>query len=372
GTRMISLKALEQQIIEYRNEGKPLPPSVMFMAGLQRIEYVIVSPDTGDIIVAGPGEGFKTNGDGLVVGAQNGMPVIHLEDFLVAMRHVQQARTGHGISVSIDPTETGTANIRKVMKQLRPSTFDENSIRAIEEAGGAQMITLTGVPKDSRFSNVLVSADYKMKRLAMGFEESPEYLPNIFTLAERKNSRTKSMSPRFWMETSYEPMSVSEDKLVWKLNGQGVCTKTQEEVMLKSGEKKIKRNKLAETWAETMTEKYESLCRDEPIFQELRNLMDLSVVAAVIEREHMLAKVGLDLPAIKGMDQISLPKWNVPQNVPTQCSYAFMPRLMVTASGGVTVDSWAVAAKTNVDSKLNMFGETAIENQSNRWWWNAN
>lgn len=375
GLRMVSLKALEQAMMECKNSGKPFPSSIKFMAGLQRIEYVMVSKENDDVILAGPAEGLKTDANGNVVGATSGMPAIRLEDFLVAMRYVDQARQGYGITVSIDPTEEGIQNVRKLMRNYTVGSFNNNSAKALEDACGPQNITLTGVPKDSRFSQVLVSADYKMKRLAMGLDPAPEFLPNILAMAKRNNSRFNNMSPRFWMETSYDSVSVSDDKTVWKLNGQGVCTKTQEEFAnQQQGDKakKVKPNKLAKKWADTMTEKYDSLAKAEPIFRELRNLMDMSVVAAIVSRERLLQKASLNLPAIKGLDTVSTPNWNVPQTVPTQCSFARMTRsLIVTTSGGVTVDSWAVAADTKTDAALNKYTQLASTTKANRWWWNA-
>ena len=323
------------------------------------------------MIIAGPGEGFKTTADGRVVGKDSGMPVIQLEDFLVAMRYVNNARQGHGISVSIDPTEEGVRNVSRLMRNYTVSSFNRDSAKQLEEACGAQNISLTGVPKSSRYSQVLVAADYKMKRLAMGLEEAPEFLPSLLAMAQARNSRFKSMSPRFWMETSYEPVAVNKDETIWKINGQGVCAKTEEEHLQNDGIRKAaKPNKLAKKWADEMTENYEKLSTVEPVFRELRNLMDLSVAAAIIEGEQLLQSVGLNTVAIKGLETVSIPELNVPKTVPTQCSYARMTRsLMVTTSGGVTINSWAVAANKQVDASLAVNVDAG---GAQNWWWNAN
>ena len=374
GLRMISLKALERKMLECKNNGTAFPPELLYMAGLQRIEYVLITPEKDDIIIAGPGEGFTTNAAGNVVGARSGMPVIHLQDFLIAMRYVDSARQGYGISVSIDPTEAGIHRIQQVMRRLTAGNFDEHAARALEEAGGPQVISLTGVPKDSRFSQVLVSADYKMKRLAMGLEESPDFLPSILAMAQRKDSNFRKMTPRFWMACNYQPVAVSDDKTIWKLNGQGVRAETEEEFLQKDGTRSVEKpHKLARKWADTMTSQFDELSQVQPVFRELRNMMDLSVVAAIISREKLLQKTNLDIPAIQGLDTIATPKFNVPKSVPTQCSFARLSRsMMVTTSGGVTIDSWSVASNTATDSKLSSFAEKAISGRSDNWWWNAN
>jgi hypothetical protein len=370
GLRMISLRGLEKKIAEHKAAGDQFPPELLYMAGLQRIEYVIVSPETNDLIIAGPGEGITTNKQGQVVGSVSGMPPIHLEDFLVALRHVNDARSGYGISVSIDPTEEGLQRVNRLMRQLDSRNFGTETARALEEAGGPQQITLTGVPKESRFAQVLVSADYKMKRLAMGFEPAPEYLPSILAMAQSKNRMLRTSSPRFWMETFYQPVSVSSDKNVWKLNGQAIRTKTAEE---DSAGGDVQPSKLAKSWADAMTENFEPLCNVQPVFRELRNLFDVSVIAAIIAREKLLDRVNLDLPAIAGTEMVSTPNWNVPKSVPTQCSFARLAgALLITTSGGVTLDSWAVAGITSLEPKLNGFADEVLVNRPDRWWWNSN
>ena len=88
--RMISLKGLDQKIREYAAKGERLPAEIQYLAGLQRIEFVISSPEAGDVILAGPGEGWEINAVGEVVGKSTGMPVLRLEDLLVAFRSREQ------------------------------------------------------------------------------------------------------------------------------------------------------------------------------------------------------------------------------------------------------------------------------------------
>ena len=374
GLRAVSLRALNNELVKYKNANQPLPISVNYMAGLQRIEYVMLTED--DIILAGPAEGLKTDADGNVVGEKSGMPALNIQDFLVAMRYVDRARTGHGISVSIDPTEEGVRNLNRLMKNITPSGFTAESARILEEACGPQKISLSGVPKDSRFAQILVSADYKMKRLAMGLQQTPDFLPSIMEMAQRRNSTARQMTPRFWMECNYEPVAVNEEKTIWNISGQGVRARTEDEVRHQNGQiqgSRNKPNKLAKRWADQMTERYEDLSQKEPVFRELRNLMDLSVVAAIIAKERLMDKADISAPAITGTETISLPKWNVPQTVPSQCSFMHMQRsLMVTTSGGVIVNSWAVAGNTVASSKLNSLNEKTLNSQGDRWWWNAN
>ncbi len=374
--RLVSLRGLEAAIVAARDAGQPLSPEVRFMAGLQRIEYVILAPESNDIIIGGPAEGLKVNADGSVVGSVTGAPAIHLEDFLSAIRSSEAARTGYGISVSIDPTETGTQAYQKLMQTIRTQnvSFRPEMSREIERTMGDHLVSLTGVPEDSRFAQVLVAADYKMKRLSMGFEKSPvDGMPSVMEMAAAKKADMTNAAPRFWMECNYQPVAKSEDAKVWQIRGQAVKAMTEESRFDKDGKRTLtgKKNAFATKWADSMTEKFEELSQKEPSFRELRNVMDMSVIAAIIDRENLLEKAQLEIPAILGQSDLQTPSWNVPQKVPTQCSYIHSGKAwLISASGGVQLDPWGVAQNEEVVPQLNEMAQHKSAGAT-QWWWNA-
>ncbi len=371
--RMVSLKSLDRQIQNCVRDGKEIPVEVQFMAGLQRVEYLIVDQENNDIVLAGPGEGLKTDAYGNVVGEKSGTPAIHLEDFLTAMRTANSARTGQGISVSMDPTAEGVRNLQYFYDQ---HSFSPQLVNQVEQAMGAHTITLTGVPKDSRYSQVLVAADHRMKRLAMGLEHSnAQELPSILEMAEKANARRMRGAPRMWMECNYQSVAKDEAGMIFEIRGQGVKVLTENAFFDRQGKSRVQRkqNKFAEKWANNLTERFEEVSEVEPVFRDLRNLMDLSVISAIIAKNRMLEKMNLDLAAITD-DLVQMPSRPVPSSVPTECSYVNIKgNYVVTASGGVQVDSWAVAGNTQVDPELIKTSTLALaSHDTNRWWWNAN
>ena len=379
GRRLISVRGLEAAIKSAADAGQPVPADVEFLAGMQRIEYIIVSPETNDVILAGYGEGWKADNSGNVVGVKSGQPVLKLEDFLVAMRTVDKARQDEGISVSIDPTETGVQQIQKYFQSLRTQnvSFNPSMATDVQQAMGSHNISLTGVPTDSRYAQILVAADYKMKRLSMGLEVSPiADFPSILEMAQKKDANNiGSMAPRFWMECCYEPIARNDEGTVWQLRGPGVKTLTEESYFDRDGKRSSagKSNKFAIQWAKVMSERFDELSAAEPVFRELRNVMDMSVVAALIAKEGLLAKANLSIPNIGGQNsEITTPVWQSPKTIPTSCSFVHTSRSwIVTASGGVQVDSWAIANNTQTVADL-ATQAGSITNNTNRWWWNAN
>lgn len=77
--RKISLRALEAALQAARDSGKDLPDEIRYLAGIQLIQYVFVLPEENDIVLAGPGEGWKVQDNGYVVGVTTGLPVIRLD-----------------------------------------------------------------------------------------------------------------------------------------------------------------------------------------------------------------------------------------------------------------------------------------------------
>ena len=169
--RKVSLRHLETAVEEFTKTGKPLPQDIKFLGGLQQVRYVLVYPEQKDIVLVGPGEGWKVEPRrGYIVGVKSGRPVLQLDDLAVALRTAQQAAHG-GITCSIDPTAEGLRQLQSYVRTLH--TIADTTKDNLEQTLGRQRITFSGVPATSHFARVLVSADYHMKRLAMGFEKSP-------------------------------------------------------------------------------------------------------------------------------------------------------------------------------------------------------
>ena len=81
--RKISLNRLEQEIINHQNT---LTDEMRNLAGLLRVRYIFYYPESKDIVLAGPAEGWATDVTGRIVGISSGRPVVQLQDLVVALR----------------------------------------------------------------------------------------------------------------------------------------------------------------------------------------------------------------------------------------------------------------------------------------------
>ena len=367
--RMVSLRRLEEAIAAQLKNFQPLTDEMKYLGGLQRVGYVFVVPEQKDIILAGPGEALRIDARGTVVGETSGLPVLQLDDLLVALRSADAARNG-GISCSIDPTPEGLARYQRFMKTQ--TVITQQTVAGVEEALGPQMITVKGVPETSRFATVMVSADYRMKRIAMGLDPSPvKGLPNFLEMMPA-NSRKVEM-PRWWMAPHYEPMLKDADGLSWQIRGQGVMCMTEEEVLTASGEKQKtgRTGTPAHRWAEMMTAKFSELAAKEPVFAELRNCIDLAIVGALIAQEDLRTRAGLPMKLLLDDGRLMTDSYNPPKQVSSQASVLKKGRnWLISTSGGVQFQPWELIQEPQQSTDLGTVRSKVEAAQAKHWWWN--
>ncbi len=373
--RKISLRGLEAAIAESLKTGAALPDEVLYLAGMQRVRYVFAVPEEQDVILAGPAEGWRVGPGGDVVGANNSQPVMLLDDLLSALRTVDAARQG-GLSCSIDPTPEGMRRLQPVVSQAASiPTPDEASAseRAseFEEALGPQTITVWGVDPRSHFARVMVAADYRMKRIAMGFEPAPiRGLPSYLSMVKGNGRGMQNMMPRWWLATNYEGVLEAPDKMAFEIRGAGVKCLVEEEFLDAQGKRQGsgKASAPAKQWATAMTNKFNELSAKEAIFGQLRNCMDLAVTAALISKEHLFEKAGCQTPLLLSGSDLPTAQFNAPKHVASQASLLRKSSsFVITVSGGVEVDSWGVLKKTEPSEKVAAVRGSLGKRKS--WWW---
>jgi len=367
--RFVSLKRLEAEAAQAQQAGQPLPDAVRFLAGLQRVRYVLVYPDQHDIVLAGTAEGWRMDALGNVVGKSSGRPVLLLDDLMVALRAAEQSNMT-GISCSIDPTPEGIARWRRIAGSLSANNGARRAADQIVDAVGPQRITITGLPATTHFARALVAADFRMKRLAMDFEKPPvDGLPNYLSMSSGRSGKS-SMMPRWWLAPNYEPIRRDADGLAWELRGTGVKCMTEQDIMHADGsiQHTGKSSGVAQKWADNFTEKFEELSREDSTFGQLRNVMDLAVVAALMSKEGLTEFAGLEMPQLTGGTELE--QYPAPRSVASQASLVKKGRnWIISVSGGVQIFPWQVADRTEVSPELASARPAKESTKSGGWYW---
>jgi hypothetical protein len=367
--RYVSLRHLESEIAKANAAGESLPDAVRFMAGLQRVRYVLVYPERQDIVLAGPAEGWRVDSKGNVVGATTGRPVLTLDDLLVALRTAESSNDS-GISCSIDPTPEGLQRMQQLSGRLSAQAGPQVAGQQMEEAVGPQTISVTGVPPTSHFARVIVAADFRMKRLAMDFEPAPvDGMPSYLAIAKNRRGGLNNAMPRWWLAPNYEPLQRDAKGLAWELRGPGVQCMTEQEFLNDAGQKQKSDHgdPTAQKWADSFTENFEQLAHEDSSFGALRNVMDLAVVAALMVKERLIDRAGFVAPNL--MHDQPLDEYPIPRIVPSQASFVKAGRQwIISVSGGVQIFPWQVADRTEVAEEL---ASARVEEPAaaSNWYW---
>lgn len=368
--RKVSLPRLEAEIAKYAVKQQALSADILFLAGLQRIEYVFVYPERSEIVVAGPAEGWVLQ-EGDVVGASSGEAVLRLDDLLDALQSTAAAASGAGITCSIDPTEEGMVRLQRIFKG-RNMQLSDAELRRMEQQLGDQNVTVTGIRPSSHFARVLVGADYMMKRLAMDLERSSVAdLPSYMQLLQRGSGTTQVSAPRWWLATDYESVQKSEDEFAWRLRGRGVQAKSEHGYLNARGELVSvgRPSPLAKLWADKFTEKYDALAKELPVFSQLCGCVDLAVLAALITQQDLLHRAGCPLLLLTDPGKLMGEDFSVPRRVPSQASVARARNgWVVSVSGGVDLDTGRVLDSVEEEPELAVIRQAAV-NGTQQWWW---
>ncbi|HEX4000561.1 MAG TPA: DUF1598 domain-containing protein [Pirellulales bacterium] len=378
--RKISLNRLEEAIRDRLAAGQKPTDEMLNLAGLTRVEYVFCMPDTRDIVVAGPAEGWAPDLSGRICGIHSGRPIVELQDLIVALRAFPPSGPATPlIGCSIDPTQEGLKRKVEYMRTNRPRSVADAEAFAtgLKAALGLQNVTVNGVPGTTHFAQVLVEADYRMKLIGIGLEQ-PQVALKTYVQRANPNEVSKNAMCRWWFVPNYECVRVADDELAMQLVGEGVKLVGADEVVMSNGQRQaaVRSNLASKAWCEQFTKSYARIAEAKPIYAQLRNLVDLAVAAAFIQKEDYCAKTGWQMDLFRNEGQLPIQTYSAPKQVETAINVIYKGNGFSTPiGGGVTIDPRQALNKSNLlkdkDGKVgNARKETDLKSLAKgQWWW---
>jgi hypothetical protein len=278
--------------------------------------------------------------------------VLHLDDLVVALRMAGKG-SGRPFGCSIDPRPDALERTNAVMRDLANATRGAR-MNALKETIGAQQIQTFGAPPDSRLMFVTVAADYKLKRLFLGLDPIP--VPGVGLPVDN----TRAAANRFWFELDYTPLLVSPEGDAYALRGQRLT--------LKAGAFSFDEKGATETskrFAKNFSAKMPQLATVVPLFADLQNVADLSVIATLIRRDKLDRKAGVDLSWITSDGNYRTAVAPTPRTAETLVNYANGSLV----AGGVRFSPAAVVADDKRESDEKGTLKTArLRPDSDDWW----
>lgn len=336
--RKVSLNRLEAALEARLEAGEEPTKAMQALAGLTSIDYVFFYPESGEIVLAGPAEGFFEDAAGRVRGTQSGLPTLLLEDLVTALRaYPPQARGTSVISVSIDPTEEGLKRLNQAMAQVANVRRGAEARIAnfLKDNLGLQTVSIRGVPANTHFAQVLVEADYRMKLIGIGLERLPNGMAS-FTERSLNTRGSASAMERWYFEPNYDCVVVSEDGLSMKLEGNGVRLIGAAEMVNAQGQrgKRARSNPASMAFCEDFTSKYDEIAQAVPVYAQLRNLIDLSIAAAHIQKQDYVTQAGWDMGVLLDESRLPVETHTAPHQVETAVNAVWKGTQLVTPLGG--------------------------------------
>ncbi|PHS16444.1 MAG: hypothetical protein COA78_03705 [Blastopirellula sp.] len=379
--RKVSLNRLEKAVAEAAATGGNISHEMKYLAGMTRIEYVFFYPESNDIVIAGPAEGYVSDLSGRAVGITTGRAVLELEDLIVALRAFAPETKGTNyVGVSIDPTQEGLKRMQQFLSSFgsRATPGDTNTIiRNLREALGQQIVTVKGISPKTHFAQVLVEADYRMKLIGIGLErptaEIPSYVANT-----SPGSVSRNAMQRWYFTPNYDCVKVSEDSLAMQLIGDGVKLVGENEMVTQAGGR-VQSNttsRASRLFTTAFTKKYGELSKYTPVYAQMRNLIDMLIVSAYIHEQDMYAQSDWDLGIFADEEGYPVENFVAPERVETAVNAVWKGRtLMTPIGGGVSIRPKEALSSDNItveeDGKLaeTHQGVSLDKLAPGQWWW---
>ncbi len=381
GMRKVSLPRLERQVQMRAALGLPPDEAMLALAGLQKIQYVFVYPETRDVVIAGPAGDWAPDAEGRMVSVDTGRPVLHLDDLVVVLRNAM-TRDGR-FGCSITPRQENLVATQKFLeasagKAIKPHQRDK-WLEELRSTVGKQNIEVFGIDPRTRTARIIVEADYRMKLIGMGLEEGvlgvTSYLASL-----KPGMEDRPMTVlRWWFTLNYDALRTTASHDAYELHGQGVKVLSENEMLNELGER-IHTGKSDEPTAEfahSFTKHFPELAKKYPIYAELQNIFDLALVAALVRNENLAELLDWRMPYFGPQGQYQPTLGHAPTQVDTVVNDRVMSRTKFVAgvSGGVTVQAREFVTPDNI--QLDEYGglkaargnSTPKDLPADAWWW---
>jgi hypothetical protein len=223
----------------------------------------------------------------------------------------------------------------------------------------------------------MVEADYRMKLIGIGIEPPPVKMQ---TYVDRANAGDVSRNAlqRWFFTPNYDCVRVADDDLAMELVGQGVKLIGEGELVAAGGQRAAAgaTSGASKLFCQSFTMNYPQIAARNAVYAQLKNLIDLSIAAAFIQKQDYYAQSGWRMEVLGDEKQYAIETYEAPKTVETACTAIWKGnRLMTPVGGGVQMEptrALATDVRLKDDKGTVKQAHDSIKLDSlaqGQWWW---
>ena len=375
--RKISLVRLEAALNRCAEAGVMPDESILSLAGLTRITSAFCYPDDNDIVLVGPAEPWIRDFAGNPIGLVSGRPILRLEDLAVAIRAFRPKFAAKAfVGCTISPQREGLAKLQAFQRKIPRSVADHEQAEVarwvasgVRDSLGSETVQVFGISAKTNFARVMIEADYRMKRIAVGVEQPPI---RMTTFASALSSASDGLQ-RWWFTPNYKGIMASPDHLAVKIVGQGVQLQTENKevnaagVIIDSGRKPTRATR---AYATSFTNRYDEIAKAAPVYGQLRQLTDWLIIAAFLQKNDWYRLAKWDASILCDESVLPTETMNNPESAPVVVNAFWKKRRMFTpAGGGVSIEPLRALERVEIDPGFKVLAPRKLPVAIEAWWW---
>jgi len=379
--RAVSLNRLEKAVAEAIEGDGVLTSEMLYLAGLQRITHVFYFPETKDIVIAGPAEAWFPGYEDIMIGVNTLQPVLELRHLVTALRAFSPGGEG-GVIVgcSIDPTPEGSVRLQQFVQQFNASPrrgTNQEFTRGVRENIGMQTVRVDGIPATTHAAQMMVAADYRMKRIALGADPVP--VRGLQTFINHTVPTVSNAVFRWYFTPDYDSVILTEDRTGMQLVGNGVKLIGENELLVAQGERVVVGglDPGSRAFTQSFTRLYPQIAQRALVFAQLRNWIDMLITAAHIQREDFYGQSDWSMEFFGDEERFSLETFPAPQVVePVVGTRVVRGALLAPVGGGIVIDAELALeeehARFDTDGRITEQQQrVALNLPEGVWWWDV-
>ena len=375
--RCVSLNRLEKAM----ESGETITEEMKYLAGIQRITHVFYFPGSKDIVIAGPAEGWFPGYEGAMIGRESLLPVCELQHLVTALRAYAPGKEGPLVTCSIDPTPEGIVGLQQFLTQNRiliPQRFADG----VRQSVGMQTVTIEGIPETTHAAQMMVAADYRMKRIGLGLD--PLRVQGLQTFIANTEPNVSNALFRWYFMPDYESVLLTADRTGMQLVGDGVKLVAENELVSELGERAAAAGPLdrgSAAFTQSFTQHYPHIATQALVFAQLRNWIDMLICAAHIQREDFYGQSGWSMEFFGSEEKYPLETFVAAKEVePVVNIRTFSVRggriTVAPVGGGIEIDAEVALsdehAQPDKDGKIARQQEQiSLHLPEGVWWWDV-